>query len=132
MGRIVNKGEEVYVAILESPHTGESYHAIGLDGDSVALECFSKALGSIDKELWHEHTEAIYVYKIFPYVFAFNMDDIQVLENNSIVMPAGADCMKLGVALVSFLSPQEPGQPLGFKYNFMKVDQRRVYDHHAN
>ena len=132
MGRIIEKGESVFVAILNSRKTGMKEHAIGFDDHAVALECFSKALGNLNKEAWDEYTEAITVYKVFPYVFGFDMDQVKVLDNQSISMPAGADCIKLGTALISFMSPKKSGQPLGFKFNFLKVDQRRVYDHHAN
>jgi len=132
MANIIEKGQSMYVAILTSKDSLERSYSIGKDADATVLECFMRALQNVDKQQWDKHTAAITVYKIFPYVFAFDADDIEVLPNNSISFPAGAECMKQGVALVSFLSPQEPGQPLGFKYNFMRVDQRRVYDHHAN
>lgn len=132
MPRIIEKGEEVFVAILHSKHTGLKFSAIGMDDYATALECFSKALGSLEKEAWDEYTEAITIYKVFPYVFAFDMDYIEVQENQSISMPAGADCEKIGAAIISFVTPKEDGQPMGFKFNFLKVGQRKIHDHLAN
>ena len=132
MGRIIEKGQSVYVGLLKSKQTGAMCHAIGLNEKAVALNCFTQALQYIGEDEWHECTEMIKLLKIKPYVFGFNMDDIEVMDNHSVAHPAGSECVKRGAALVSMISPKDSGQPLNFKVSVLRSDQRRVYDHHAN
>ena len=132
MGRIIEKGQEVFVALLESKKHGEKCHAIGLDEKAVALNCFTQALQHVDREEWHQYTEMIKLLKVQPYVFGFNMDDIEVTENHSVVHPAGSECVKRGAALVSLDCPKDTGQFLNFKVSILRTDQRRVYDDYAN
>jgi hypothetical protein len=132
MGRIIEKGQEVFIALLESKKTGERCHSIGINEKAVALNCFTQSLQHVDEDEWHQHTEMIRLLKVQPYVFGFNMDDIEVTENHSVVHPAGSECVKRGAALVSLVSPGDTGQLLNFKVSILRSDQRRVYDSHAN
>ena len=131
MGTIIEKGQDVYVALLDSKKTTTVAHAIGLNEKATSLNCFSKALQFVKEEYWDGYTEAITLLRIRPYVYAFDIEDIEVGPNNSVSYPPGAECTKLGTALVS-LSCGDTSQLLNFKLTILKVDQRRTYDCNAN
>jgi hypothetical protein len=135
MNKQIEMGQEVYLAMLESPHTGARVHAVSPDVDAAALECFMKALGEIPKKEWTKHTEAITVWRVFPYAFSFPMQQVDAYKSNDEflpIIPAGGEAEKLGVALVSFLPVEETGQPLRFQYKFLRAAQRRVHGTLAN
>ena len=127
-------GEKVYVAVMKSKVLERGVHAIGFDQKAVALECFSKALGSIKRE-WKGITEMVTIYEVSPSegnVVGFDLGRFHIDDDLNMSGPTNINLNKLGAAFVSFLSRKETKQPISIRYQFLHTDKGRAYDLNAN
>tara|TARA_R100001163_G_scaffold65244_2_gene61779 strand:+ start:6016 stop:6408 length:393 start_codon:yes stop_codon:yes gene_type:complete len=125
--------EEIYLGVIKNKD-GSLFYKKAPTKYGAAIGCFTDNLIKLDESSWQNHTECIFLYKVFKMkdtMFGFDPEIISYSPNMGWTIPACSDMRKEGGALISIQCPQKQSEPFSYKVEFMET-KRTINDITAN